>query len=99
MARPKDAAGKLLPPAHQRLKAGAIEEAIYFRLCEDRRACHLPYVRKMRIARKAIDHVIDGDKEPGFIFAKCSDGSIGGGVSPGPVEDGRGHRAAAQGRA
>jgi hypothetical protein len=69
MARPKDENGKALPQAWRRLpEARALEFAGVTALAADGRLAHLDLKRKLVIARKAIDHVVDGDLPPPALF-------------------------------
>lgn len=71
MTRPKDENGRLLPQAHKRLdEAPALEFAAVTALAADGRLAHLELKRKLVIARKAIDHLTDGDTPPGWLFKK-----------------------------
>jgi len=65
MARPKDEHGRALAQAWRRLpEARALEMAGVTALAADGRLAHLDLKRKLAIARKAIDHVVDGDLPP-----------------------------------
>jgi hypothetical protein len=67
--RPRDpVTNALMPPAHKRLNMAPFQEAALFRMAEDGRACALPVVRKLAMIDKAVDHVIDGDKPPKWIW-------------------------------
>ncbi|GEM_PF-2210588 len=69
--RARDDDGKALPPPHKRLAdAPALEWAGVRRIAEDGRSAHLPLMRRLRIVRKAIDHVVDGDTPPAWLFKK-----------------------------
>ena len=69
--RAKDETGRLLPPPHKRLPEAAIaERAAVFAISRDARCAHLPLLRKLALVRKAIDHVVDGDAAPAWVFAK-----------------------------
>lgn len=71
MPRPKDENGRVLPAAHKRIDGvERVEQAAVFTLSEDRRLCHLTMKRKLTIARKAIDVVVDGATEPKALFKK-----------------------------
>lgn len=66
--RPKDEDGYLLPPPHTRLPdAAKYEQAAVWAISADSRVCHLPLARKLSLARKAIDHVWDGDNIPAWV--------------------------------
>jgi len=69
MARPKDEHGRALAQAWRRLpEARALEMAGVTALAADGRLAHLDLKRKLAIARKAIDHVVDGDLPPPALF-------------------------------
>lgn len=71
MTRPKDENGYLLPQAHKRIpEADGAVQAGFFKLGSDNRLCHLTTKRKLAIARKAVDHVVDGDAAPKALFKK-----------------------------
>jgi hypothetical protein len=42
-------------------------------ISQDARSCALTTARKVTIAHKAIDHVVDGDKVPKWVFSKDRD--------------------------
>lgn len=71
--RPKDEAGKVLPPAHKRLDMRPYHEAAYRALADDPRAVALPRLRRLTLIDRAVDHVIDGDKPPKWIEARDHD--------------------------
>lgn len=72
--RAKDEDGKLLPPPHQRLAAAHIaEQRAVFAISADARGAHLTLMRKLTLFRKAIDHVVDCDNPPKWVFAKDKD--------------------------
>lgn len=65
MTRPLDENGRPLPAACRRLpEAPALELAGVLAISADRRACFLGHKRKLELARKAINHVVDGDAVP-----------------------------------
>lgn len=69
--RPRDDDGNLLPPPHLRLpETPRLQQAALFALAEDPRACAIPVKRKLTLIDRAIDHVVDGDSEPGWIYGK-----------------------------
>lgn len=75
MTRPKDENGRLLPQAHKRLDhAPALEFAAVTALADDGRLAHLELKRKLVIARKAIDHLTDGDIPPRLVVQKGQGG-------------------------
>ncbi|WP_312688413.1 hypothetical protein [Brevundimonas nasdae] len=75
--RPKDEEGRLLPQAHKRLDdAPTLEQAAVFRMSDDGRLSFMPLKRKLAIARKAIDHVVDGDAEPKALFRKTDNTAL-----------------------
>jgi hypothetical protein len=67
--RPKNEWGFALPMAHRRLDMAPFHEAALFAIDADPRSPALPYKRKIALIDKAVDHVIDGDKPPGWVFA------------------------------
>jgi hypothetical protein len=72
--RAKDEDGKLLEAPHKRLpNAPALEQRAIFAISADRRACGLTLARKLTLVRKAIDHVVDGDNAPAWIFRPDKD--------------------------
>ena len=72
--RPKDEDGKTLPPPHKRLEnVEELEQAAVFAISQDGRSAALPLQRKLTMARKVIDHIVDGDKAPGWISKKDPD--------------------------
>lgn len=72
--RPKDEDGKTLPPPHQRLDGvEKMEQAGVFAISQDSRSCALTLQRKLTMVRKVIDHLVDGDKAPGWISKKDPD--------------------------
>lgn len=74
VVRPKDEDGHLLDPPHKRLEnAVALEQRAVFALAQDRRLYALTLGRKLTLIRKAIDHIVDGDKAPKWVFAKDKD--------------------------
>lgn len=76
MTRPLDEKGRALPAAHLRLDAEDVtrmESAVVFAFSLDGRATFLPLMRKLTLARKAIDHVIDGDAVPKALFKRDPD--------------------------
>lgn len=69
--RARDEEGRALPPPHKRLPGvAALEWAGVQRIAQDGRSAHLPLMRRLRIVRKAIDHVVDGDTPPAWLFKK-----------------------------
>lgn len=73
MSRPKDADGKPAEPAHRRVNgAHRLEQIAVFKLAEDGRLSHLPMKRKLALARKAIDHAVDGAEAPKSIYSKIN---------------------------
>ena len=65
MTCPRDDSGRPLPAAWRRLsEAPALELAGVLAISADRRACFLDHKRKLELARKAINHVVDGDAVP-----------------------------------
>jgi hypothetical protein len=72
--RPRDEDGVLLPPPHVRLEqAPDLRQAAVIAMSRDARACALTTARKVTIANKAIDHVVDGDAVPKWAFTKDED--------------------------
>lgn len=68
--RPKDDNGISLPPAHIRLvEAPKFLERALFAMAADSRAAALPAKRKLALAEKVIDHVVDGDAIPKWVHA------------------------------
>ncbi len=67
--RPNDEeTGKALPPAHIRLR-GTAEPwigAAVLAVKDDARLCHLTLKRKITLAERALNHVVDGDKQPAW---------------------------------
>lgn len=58
----------LLPPPHKRVNMIPFQEAALFAMSADRRSPALPVVRKLSMIDKAVDHVIDGDKCPAWVW-------------------------------
>lgn len=72
--RPRDDRGLPLPPPHVRLEeAPRLEQAAVFAMSADGRAASLTMARKLTLARKAIDHVVDGDAIPKALFKADND--------------------------
>lgn len=72
--RPKDEDGRSLPPPHVRLdNVEKLEQAGVFAISQDRRSAALTLQRKLTMVRKVIDHIVDGDKAPGWISKKDPD--------------------------
>jgi hypothetical protein len=72
VTRPRDENGRALPAAWRRLPdAASLEMAAVMAISADGRSCFLDHKRKLELARKAINHVVDGDAVPK---------SVGGGV-------------------
>lgn len=69
--RPRDPeTGALEAPPHIRLsEAPALLQSALFAMANDTRAVALPMKRKLALAEKAIDHVVDGDAIPKWIHA------------------------------
>ena len=69
--RPRDPdTHDLLPPPHKRLgiEVGRYHEAALFAMEADPRSPALPVKRKLMMIDRAVDHVIDGDKPPEWVF-------------------------------
>src|ERR1700761_2706199 len=75
MPKPKDASGVPLQCAHLRLEKEApmLRQAAILAMAKDPRSCSLTTAKKVSIANKAIDHVIDGNSVPAFVFVKDLD--------------------------
>lgn len=73
--RPKDENGLSLKSPSLRLgdRATMLRQAAILAMAKDPRSCCLTTERKVRIANKVINHVIDGDVIPKFVFAKDKD--------------------------
>lgn len=68
--RPKDENGVSLPAAHLRLaETPRLLEAALFAMAKDARASALPVKRKLALAERVIDHVVDGDATPKWVHA------------------------------
>lgn len=66
--RAKDEGGMTLPPPHKRLEnAGALIQSAFFEISRDGRCAHLTTNKKLGLVRKAVDHVVDGDKMPAWV--------------------------------
>jgi hypothetical protein len=71
MGRPRDPeTHALLPPPHRRVDMMPYQQAALFKLAEDPRSCALPVKRKLALIDRAVDHVIDGDKPPAWVWKK-----------------------------
>lgn len=69
--RPKDERGVSLPPPHIRLdNVPELQQAGLFAMTQDPRSCALPVKRKLAMIDKVIDHLVDGDAVPKWVFAK-----------------------------
>lgn len=69
--RPKDERGIPLPPPHDRLpEACELRQAGFLALAKDSRSAIWTTKRKVTVLNKAIDHVVDGDRVPAWIFKK-----------------------------
>lgn len=69
MSRPRDPVTHyLLPPPHKRLDMAPFQEAALFAMAADPRASALPVTRKLAMIDKAVDHIIDGDKPPAWVW-------------------------------
>lgn len=67
--RPRDPlTNNLLPPPHLRLDMAPFQTAALFAMADDPRAVALPVKRKLVMIDKAVDHVVDGDAPPGWVF-------------------------------
>jgi len=74
MSRPKDERGKLLPPPCHRLEeADKLRAAAVLAISKDGRAAFLTTARKIALADRVINHVVDGDAVPKAIYAKDKD--------------------------
>jgi hypothetical protein len=74
MARPKDEKGFPMDYAHKRLpEAAALVQAAVWAIKDDGRFSHLTISRKMALAQKAIDHVVDGGAVPKALFKRDKD--------------------------
>ena len=72
--RPKDDEGRLLPPPHVRLtEAPQLRQAGALALATDSRSAIWNSTRRLAVLNKVIDHVVDGDKIPKWVFAKDED--------------------------
>lgn len=72
--RPRDEDNNLLPPPHLRLsETPALQERALFAMATDPRGCALTVKRKLSLADKAIDHVVDGDAVPKWVHARDPD--------------------------
>jgi hypothetical protein len=69
MARPKDDKGVPLKAAHFRLNPVPFHEAGLYAMDKDPRTPCLSMRRKLQIIDRAIDHVMDGDKPPAWIWS------------------------------
>ena len=68
MPRPRNEVGHLLPPPHKRLDMTPFYVAAIPALDADPRSPALPFDRKRVLVDKAVDHVIDGDKPPAWVW-------------------------------
>ena len=66
--RPKDDKGVVQPPAHKRLDPVRFHEAALIAMDEDPRSPALSMRRKLQLIDRAIDHVMDGDQPPTWIW-------------------------------
>src|SRR4051812_16516413 len=73
MPRPRDENGVTLPMAHKRLNMTPYHQAALFAMERDGRASALPFNRKIAMIDKAVDHVIDGEKAPAWVYAMDTD--------------------------
>jgi|SRR5215213_13380 len=71
--RPRDDDGNLLRPPHLRLDMQPFHEAALFAMDADPRSPALPIKRKLAMIDKAVDHVVDGDAAPKWVWAKDKD--------------------------
>lgn len=72
--RPKDEDGMPLPAPHERLaEAPALRQAGAFALARDSRSAMWNSARRLSVLNKAIDHVVDGDAVPAWVFKKDPD--------------------------
>ncbi|MFN3352615.1 MAG: hypothetical protein ACK4Z5_03315 [Brevundimonas sp.] len=69
--RPRDEHGRTVRPPHQRMAdASRYEMAGVQALSADGRLAHLDFKTKLKMARKALDHVVDGDERPAWLWGK-----------------------------
>jgi len=72
--RPKDDEGRLLPPPHERLaQAPQLRQAGALALATDSRSAIWNSARRAAVLNKVIDHVVDGDKIPSWVFKRDDD--------------------------
>jgi hypothetical protein len=71
MARPRNPETQhLSPPPHRRLDMTPFYTAAIFAMDADPRSPALPFERKRAMVDKAVDHVIDGDSPPAWVWKK-----------------------------
>lgn len=80
MTRPKIGLEKVAPPDRRLTDASRYEMAGVMALSGDGRLNHLELMSKLKIARKALDHLVDGDTPPAWLF-KTAKGEDEGEVS------------------
>ena len=68
MARPKDSNGIPMKAAHFRLNCIPFHEAGLYAMDKDPRTPCLSMKKKLMLIDRAIDHVMDGDKPPKWIW-------------------------------
>ena len=72
--RAKDEGGRLLSPPHARLQqAPQLRQAGALALATDSRSAIWNSTRRLTVLNKVIDHVVDGDKIPSWVFKKDDD--------------------------
>jgi hypothetical protein len=70
MPRKRDpVTGKIERPPHERVDMRPYCEAAIPAMCRDPRSCALPLKRKIVIVERVVDHLIDHDKPPWWVFA------------------------------
>ena len=70
MPRKRDpVTGKMQRPPHERFDMTPFHAAALPVICADPRSPALPLKRKLVLIDRAVDHVIDGDKPPWWVFA------------------------------
>jgi hypothetical protein len=70
MSRPRIGLEKVAPPHRRLTDASRYEMAGVMALSGDGRLNHLELKTKLKIARKALDHLVDGDTPPAWLFEK-----------------------------
>lgn len=72
--RPKDKNGVPLPAPHERLtEAPMLRQAGALALATDSRSAMWNSSRRLSVLNKAVDHVVDGDSVPAWVFKKDRD--------------------------